>query len=96
MNLLTWSLLLVIQHFAFVIVSRARNSRSIRYHAIASLFSNGVWFVSQFILVVQVQKVFTEADWFHALLLGLIYTASTMTGAISSHWFALNYLEDKK
>jgi len=55
-NLLLWFLLLVIQNAAFTWVSRARNSGSYGYHAIAAVFSNGIWFVSQFILIGMVVK----------------------------------------
>ncbi len=34
------------QNVAFSLVSRSRNRNSIRYHIIASVFSNGVWFVT--------------------------------------------------
>lgn len=38
--------LAVTQNFAFLAVSRARNRDNIAYHAIASVFSNGVWFLT--------------------------------------------------
>jgi hypothetical protein len=44
MNLILWFLLLVLQNAAFTWVSRARNSGSIGYHAIAAVFSNGIPF----------------------------------------------------
>ena len=42
MNYFAWALLLILQNMAFTWVSRARNSGSLGYHAIASICSNGV------------------------------------------------------
>jgi len=68
-----WALLLIIQNFAFTMVSRARNSKSIVYHAMAALFSNGIWFASQFILVGMFMRVIKDADWQLAVLGGMLY-----------------------
>lgn len=38
--------LAVSQNFAFLAVSRARNRDNVAHHAIASVFSNGVWFLT--------------------------------------------------
>lgn len=38
--------LAVAQNFAFLAVSRARNRDNVAHHAIASVFSNGVWFLT--------------------------------------------------
>ncbi len=34
------------QNVSFTIVSRSRNRSSFRYHMIASVFSNGIWFLT--------------------------------------------------
>lgn len=34
------------QNFSFMLVSRARNRNKVSYHALASIFSNGVWFLT--------------------------------------------------
>lgn len=47
----SWFFLLVLQNAAFTWVSRARNSGSLAYHATASVFSNGIWFVSNIFLI---------------------------------------------
>jgi len=41
-----------IQNISFSIVSRARNRDNMVYHAIASVFSNGIWFFTMRELVV--------------------------------------------
>lgn len=44
--LLTLYGLAVAQNFSFMVVSRARNRNRILYHAVASVFSNAIWFVT--------------------------------------------------
>lgn len=90
-QLLAWSLLLVVQTAAFTWVSRARNSGSYGYHAIASVFSNGIWFVSQFILVSMI--AYNKMSMHTAIVCGVVYVLATVTGAISMHWVSINYLE---
>lgn len=94
MNVFYWALLLFIQTAAFTWVSRARNSNSYLYHAIASVFSNGIWFASQFILisVVVSPNMTTKA----AILMGIVYVLSTVSGAIFMHFLSINYLEKGK
>jgi len=91
-----WSLLLIVQNAAFTLVSRARNSKSLFYHAWSSVLSNGIWFISQFILIDQMFKVLTSGTWTEAIPLGVIYVASTMTGSLGMHWIALNKIEHDK
>lgn len=94
MNILGWALLLFLQTAAFTWVSRARNSNSYAYHAIASVFSNGIWFASQFIMIgVIVSPNMTTSA---AIWMGIIYVLSTVTGAISMHWLSINYFEKGK
>lgn len=91
MNLFLWFLLLVIQNAAFTWVSRARNSGSYGYHAVAAVFSNGVWFASQLILITTVVKPGMPAGDF--IKLGLVYIAGTVSGSLLMHWLSINYLE---
>ena len=92
---IAWAGMLVAQNAAFTLVSRARNSKSLLYHALASLPSNGVWFASQFILFNEMIEVIKNADWTKAVVLGLWYTTFTMLGSIGMHWIALRKIEPK-
>lgn len=94
MHLIGWFLLLVLQTAAFTWVSRARNSGSIGYHAIASVFSNGIFFVTNIILI---GMVTLQGLTLTALVgMGLIYVAGTVTGAVLMHYVALRWLEKGK
>jgi flagellar biosynthesis component FlhA len=94
MSTILWFLLLVVQTAAFTLVSRARNSGSYGYHAIASVISNGVWFISQFILIGMVAKPGMPLAEITGI--GLIYVTATVTGAVLMHWLSVNYLERGK
>ena len=48
---LTLILLAFIQNVSFTMVSRSRNRDNMTYHAICSVFSNGVWFATMHHLV---------------------------------------------
>jgi len=91
MSLWLWFLLLVVQNAAFTWVSRARNSGSYGYHAIAAVFSNGIWFASQFLLISMVTDPTLTVD--EMFKLGIIYIAGTVTGSVVMHFLAKNYLE---
>lgn len=60
------------QSVSFSIVSRSRNRSSISYHLIASIFSNGIWFLT-FRQLVLSDMTFT---------LFIPYTIGTVTGSI--------------
>jgi hypothetical protein len=93
-NLFLWALLLVVQNAAFTWVSRARNSGSYLYHALAAVFSNGIWFISQFLLIAMV--AWKEMPMSDAVLCGVVYVCATVTGSVLMHWLAINYLEKGK
>jgi len=96
MTWVVWGLLLVVQNAAFTLVSRARNSSSLTYHAWAAVFSNGVWFVSQVILVDNIFRVLKDGDWWAAVQVGVFYTVCTMVGSLLMHWFAMRRLERRE
>lgn len=91
-----WAALLIAQNAAFTLVSRARNSNNIGYHAVASLLSNGVWFVSQFILINEMVQIIKTSDWMYGALVGIFYTAMTMTGSLGMHYIAMHKIEGRK
>lgn len=77
-------LVTILQNASFTLVSRARNSDSLIFHAIASIFSNGIWFI----VVRQVTKT-DPNTW----LLGIVYVAGTVTGSVLMHYLSMNFIE---
>ena len=72
MKLLVILVLAFGQNISFTIVSRSRNRSSFRYHMIASVFSNGIWFLTFR------QLILAEMNW----LLFLPYTVGTVAGSL--------------
>lgn len=96
-----WELLVIAgfafpQNVAFTFVSRGRNSGSIAYHLIASIFSNGIWLVNQIFSVAVIASEFSRgADWQILTMYGVVYTLSTMPGSIFAHWLAKRWERGK-
>lgn len=84
------ALLGFVQNVAFTLVSRGRNSGSLGYHLVASLFSNSIYAVLLFLSIDMVSQAKTMPYWFLAC-----YTLATMSGSIFAHWFALRVEKGK-
>jgi hypothetical protein len=69
---MTILILAFIQNVSFTLVSRARNRDNHYYHIVASLFSNGIWFLTMRELVVN--------DLSYDLL--AFYVIGTVTGSV--------------
>jgi len=72
-KLITILLLAFFQNVSFTIVSRSRNRSSFKYHMIASVFSNGIWFLTFR------QLILAEMNW----ILFIPYTLGTVAGSLS-------------
>lgn len=98
MSLVAWFFLLVLQNAAFTWVSRARNSGSYGYHALAAVFSNGIFFVSNITLIGLMTKFMANTDTPESVLVvyGSVYIAGTVTGSVLMHWIAVRWLETGK
>lgn len=79
-------LLVVLQNASFTLVSRARNSESLAYHALASVASNGVWLL----VIRKVVQNFDKPE------LMVTYLVASVCGSLGMHWFAMKYFEKKK
>jgi hypothetical protein len=85
-----WAFVLILQNFAFTFVSRARNSGSLKRHLIASIFSNGVWFISQLIIFNQMLAIMTgKYGTRMAIFTSAFYTVFTMVGSLTAHYYSL-------
>ncbi|WP_260255995.1 hypothetical protein, partial [Elizabethkingia miricola] len=77
--------LVVLQNASFTLVSRARNSNSLWFHAIASVLSNGIW-----LLVIRhvVQN-------FDNLNMMFVYLVGSVCGSLLMHHISMKYFEKK-
>ena len=73
LSILYLMFLAYVQSIAFSLVSRSRNRNNIPYHIIASIFSNGIWFLTFRELVVNDMN----------LMLLIPYTIGTVTGSVT-------------
>ena len=74
-------ILAYVQNVSFSIVSRSRNRSSIKYHLIAAVFSNSIWFLTFRYLVTR-DMSFTMFPWY---CLGTVL--GSVTGVQISMWF---------
>jgi Na+-driven multidrug efflux pump len=81
MNTWLWALILFLQNAAFTWVSRARNSGSYSYHAIAATASNGLFFVAHFMMIGFAAK--PDLTTTAAIQLGAIYISATVSGSVA-------------
>lgn len=95
LTLFLWFLVLILQNAAFTWVSRARNSGSLAYHAVASVFSNGIFFFTNFYLIYTVSKS-ADTDVWTALGLAAVYICGTVTGSVTMHYVSMRWLEKGK
>lgn len=77
--------LTILQNASFTLVSRARNSNSLSYHAIASVLSNGIW-------LLVIRHVVNNFDNWQLMT---TYVIGSVTGSLLMHFVAMKYFENK-
>lgn len=77
-------------------MSRARNSGSLRYHAVAAIGSNGIWWVSNFFVIDTMAQVIAAKDWKLGVLAGLFYITMTVASSVGMHHFLQTKVEKGK
>jgi uncharacterized protein YebE (UPF0316 family) len=78
-------ILTFLQNASFTLVSRARNSKSISYNAIASILSNGIW-------LLVLKNVITNFD---KPSLMFAYVFGSTIGSTVMHYIVMKYFEKK-
>lgn len=91
-----WAVILLAQNASFTLVSRARNSGSISFHAVASIGSNGIWFMSQIIVIDKISRALRSHDWELMAFTLVFYTLFTVIGSISMHYISMRWIEKGK
>ncbi len=85
-----WAVNLLAQNFMFTIVSRARNSGSLRRHVVAAVGSNGVWILQMQILMGPMLEYLQGRHGLSMqILVGAFYTIFTVAGSVLAHYWAL-------
>lgn len=78
--------LVVLQNASFTLVSRARNSNSLMYNAVASVFSNGIW-------LLVISKVVQNIE---SPPMMVAYLVGSVVGSVAMHHISMKYFEKKK
>jgi hypothetical protein len=86
MQLLILFLLTILQNASFTLVSRARNSGSLKYNLVASVLSNGIWYLV-------IQKIITNPN---STLTGVVYVIGATIGSVLMQWVAMKYFEKRQ
>lgn len=84
-----WGILLVLQNAAHTATSRSRNSKSLWYTGIASVFSNGIWFASQFFIVNKLIAAKDSMGLFAAIM--VFYVILTVIGSVGAQWYLMKF-----
>jgi uncharacterized membrane protein YfcA len=91
-----WAALLLAQQASQTATSRARNTKGragLWYNAIASVFSNGVWFGSQLYIVTLLIAARDDTAKFVSTL--AFYVFFTVLGSVTMHWWLMR-IEKKR
>lgn len=86
---LIWGVLLVLQNAAHTATSRSRNSKSLWYTGVASVFSNGIWFASQFYIVNML--ISAKSDMLRFTLILVFYVTLTALGSVAAQWCLMKF-----
>lgn len=76
----------LLQNASFTLVSRARNSSSIGFHALAAVGSNGIW-------LLVIRQVVMNLD---STSMMLTYLVASVTGSVLMHHISMKYFEKGK
>lgn len=71
-----------VQNMAFTWVSRSRNSGDPNYHRWAAICSNGVWFLTQLLIIGTLWPALTQGDWWKVAATGVVYVLATTEGSV--------------
>ncbi len=85
LSLIVLAVAAYVQNMSFTAVSRSRNSGDPSYHRYCAWCSNGIWFVTHFMILRQVWEVleagFSET-WWRLLIVVVVYTLATTEGSV--------------
>jgi predicted permease len=83
----------LVQNAAFTAVSRSRNAGDVGYHIRCAIASNGIWFITNFLVVGEVYKALETGSYWFLIAAGIVYVASTTAG---SAWMMARLLKTEK
>jgi hypothetical protein len=94
MSWLVWALVLLAQDCATTILSRAVNSRSLRWHTAAAIFANLIYVVGYLFLVDNLLEVLRSGSILLALAVTIFYVTFATIGSVTSHYISMRWIEN--
>ena len=88
-----WASLLLLQNASFTLVSRARNSKSLAYHVVAAVLSNGTWLLSLGIAVNKLAEARETGSWTMLAFTAAFYTTFAVVGSVGMHHVLMTKVE---
>ena len=85
-----------VQNMAFTWSSRSRASGDPAYHRYASIFSNGIWFVCQVLIMKQIWTSVQSGEWWAVATAGVIYTVATSEGSVCMMRWLIKHEKGKR
>lgn len=79
-------LTVLLQNASFTLVSRARNSASLKFHALSATLSNGIW-------LLVIRQVVTNLD---SEIMMLTYLVASVVGSVIMHYVSMRFFEKGK
>ena len=93
MKWVLWGLLLVLTNGASTLTSRARNTPSFGYHAIAACINHGVWMITNVMFIGVAIDIAKSPSLTYGIQAFLFYTSCSTVGSVTVHWLSIKYLE---
>lgn len=88
-----WGLLLLLTNGMSTLVSRARNTPSVSYHALCATLNHGTWFINNVFLVGVAIDIGGFKDWQAVGFAWVFYTVASTVGSVLVHYVSLRFLE---
>ncbi len=79
--LLLLAVVAFIQNMAFTAVSRSRNAGDVGYHRKTAWASNGIWFVTQLLIMGTIWPALTTGEFWKIACVGVVYIIATTEGS---------------
>jgi len=81
-DLIRLAIVAFLQNMAFTWVSRSRNSGDPNYHRYAAICSNGIWYVTNILITMQVWQSVKTGNWWNMVAVGVVYVVATTEGSV--------------
>lgn len=93
MDWVVWAVLLILQNMAHTVTQRAKNQDKLVYTTVASVFSNGIWILSNVMMVGQIVDFTGSSNWKKGMFVVGFYVLFTTIGTVVGQIAAMCWFE---